>query len=146
MREPERISVAAGVIRAGGRTLICSRPETSPLADFWEFPGGKCEPGETPEECVVRELREELGIESVALDRLYRICHDYPGKKVRVFFIRCLLKPDSPQPRRLDQQEFQWVSSAQLIQAHFLPADLPFAFFLAAGAEGISMQDGKNMQ
>ncbi len=127
----DRIQVAAAVIRRNGETFICSRPKKSSLGGFWEFPGGKCEPGETPEDCIVRELREELGIEAVPFDRIYQLDHDYPDKKVRVYFIRCIVRGDSPAPVPYDGQEFKWVSTKELDRQNFLPADLPFAELLA---------------
>ncbi len=64
--KPKRLLlvVACALVDADGRVLIAQRPEGKQLAGLWEFPGGKVEPGETPEDCLVRELREELGIET----------------------------------------------------------------------------------
>ena len=59
---PLLLVAAAALIDADGRVLICQRPEGKQLAGLWEFPGGKLEPGETPEACLIRELEEELGI------------------------------------------------------------------------------------
>ncbi|MBO5959360.1 MAG: (deoxy)nucleoside triphosphate pyrophosphohydrolase [Lentisphaeria bacterium] len=127
----KRIDVAAAVIRKNGRTFICSRPKNSPLGDFFEFPGGKCEPGETPENCIIREIREELGIRVIPLDRIHTLEHQYPDKFVRVFFIRCVVTDDSPPPRPLNQQEIRWVDTAGLAQVNFLPADPPLAKMMA---------------
>lgn len=60
--KPMLFVAAAALIDADGRVLICQRPEGKQLAGLWEFPGGKVEPGETPEQCLIRELDEELGI------------------------------------------------------------------------------------
>lgn len=135
MSSRKRIEVAAAVIRHRGRTFICSRPKNSALADFWEFPGGKCEKGESLEQCVVRELKEELGIEVLVFDPIHTLEHDYPEKSVRVHFLRCLLKPDSPPPEPRDGQDFKWVPTAALGQENFLPADLPLASMLAGVAD-----------
>lgn len=131
----KRIEVAAAVIRENGRTLICSRPKQSALGDFYEFPGGKCEPGETPEQCVLRELREELGIRCRTFDRIHRLDHDYPDKSVRVIFIRCAMTPDSPLPEPRDGQDIRWISTGALAGEHFLPADLPLAELMSKAAE-----------
>ena len=126
-----RIDVAAAVIRKNGTTLICSRPKNSDLAAFWEFPGGKCEPGETPEQCIIRECHEELGISITPLDRVHTLEHHYPDKFVRVIFIRCLMDENSPAPQPLDNQEIKWVQTEQLHTENLLPADLPLATLLA---------------
>lgn len=127
----KRIDVAAAVIRKNGYTLLCSRPKNSSLADFMEFPGGKCEPGETPEQCIVREIREELGIKVIPYDRIHVLEHHYPDKFVRVFFIRCFITSDSPPPTPLDNQEIKWVPSGSIHEENLLPADLPLAKLLA---------------
>ena len=131
MKDQKRIEVAAGVIRKNGMTLICSRPKNTSAGGFFEFPGGKCEVGETPEKCIIRELKEELGIDSIAFDRIHVLEHDYPEKKVRVHFIRCMICDDSPSPQPLDGQEIKWVPTGELERENFLPADLPLARSLA---------------
>ena len=139
-----RIDVAAAVIRQNGRTLICSRPKNTELADFMEFPGGKCEPGETPEKCIIRECREELGIQVIPMDRVHSLEHHYPDKFVRVFFIRCFMTEKSPAPQPLDQQEIKWVQTEQLHTENLLPADLPLATLLANAA--FSTKNSKKIQ
>ena len=62
MTKPMVLVAAAALVDVDGRVLICQRPEGKQLAGLWEFPGGKVEPGETPEDCLIRELEEELGI------------------------------------------------------------------------------------
>ncbi len=135
-----RIDVAAAVIRKNGVTLICSRPKNSELAAFMEFPGGKCEPGETPEICIIRECREELGIRVTPLDRIHTLEHQYPDKFVRVFFIRCLMEESSPEPLPLDNQEIKWVQTEHLHTENLLPADLPLATLLANAAVSVKNQ------
>jgi 8-oxo-dGTP diphosphatase len=73
-------TVVAGVLRRDNRILICQRRADQPHALKWEFPGGKLEPGESPEQALVRELREELGIESTVGRELMRYQFAYPGK------------------------------------------------------------------
>lgn len=122
-----KIEVAAAVIRKNGKTLICSRPQKSPLTGFFEFPGGKCEPGETIADCAVRELKEELGIHVLTLDQIHVLEHDYPDKSVRVHFIRCIMTPDSPAPQPLDGQQIRFIDTENLYLENFLPADRPLS-------------------
>ena len=83
------VEVAAGLVFREGKLLITRRSAGGHLAGLWEFPGGKREPGETFEECLHRELREELGIE-VQIDSLIEeIVHHYPERAVRLKFFRC---------------------------------------------------------
>jgi len=124
------IRVAAAVIRRGDSVLICGRPENSPLFGYREFPGGKLEPGESAAECIVREIREELGMKVMAFDTIWIMRHQYPDKFVEVEFIRCAAAEDSPEPMSLEHQETVWVKTAELTRQNLLPADAPFAAFL----------------
>ena len=86
----ERVRVAAAVIRRGGRVLLTRRPPGGPLGLQWEFPGGKIERGETVQQALVREIREELGVEVRPFEVLEVARHDYPqGPSVEVHFVRC---------------------------------------------------------
>lgn len=85
------IVVAAAVIRHEGRVLLTRRIEGSHLAGMWEFPGGKVEEGEDPEATVVRECREECGIETAVDDILDVTFHSYPKKDVLLLFYSCRL-------------------------------------------------------
>lgn len=118
------------MIRRNGLTLICSRPKATIHGDKMEFPGGKVEPGESLNECIVRELKEELNAEVLPLDVIHEIEHPYPSGVLNILFIRCILLNDSSlEPR--DGQEFRWVRTSELGSVDFLPADLPFARLLA---------------
>ncbi len=128
-----RKKVCAAVIRRNGLILICSRPKATILGDKMEFPGGKVEPGESLNECIVRELKEELNAEVLPLDVIHEIEHPYPSGVLNILFIRCILLNDSSlEPR--DGQEFRWVRTSELGSVDFLPADLPFARLLADAA------------
>jgi mutator protein MutT len=90
------------------------------LAGHWEFPGGKCEPGETLQACLVRELREELNVTARVLDELLSTTHDYEDRRVELHFLRCDLV-GSPAPQQ--GQEMRWVSREELPAMAFPPAD-----------------------
>jgi mutator protein MutT len=115
------IDVAAGLVFRRGELLITQRHAQSHLGGLWEFPGGKREPGETIEQCLTRELREELGIEVSIGELIESLTHAYPEKTVRLHFYRCYLLRGEPQ--LLDCADFKWVRAAQLRDHHFPPAD-----------------------
>ncbi len=117
----KRIRVAAGVLFRSGRLLITQRPVEKHLGGLWEFPGGKVEPDETYEDCLVRELREELGIEVRPGATLAAVEHAYPEKTVCIHFLRCSLIQGEPQC--LDCQDLAWVEREALDQYVFPPAD-----------------------
>ncbi|HEV2393881.1 MAG TPA: 8-oxo-dGTP diphosphatase MutT [Verrucomicrobiae bacterium] len=115
------IDVAAGLIFHESRLLITQRFSGAHLGDLWEFPGGKREPGESFEDCLVRELREELGIE-VAVGRLVEdIMHAYAEKTVRLRFYCCALRGQEPQP--LGCQAMKWIRAAEFADYRFPAAD-----------------------
>ena len=115
-----RVVVAAAVVERDSRFLITRRMKGTHLEGFWEFPGGKCEPGETHAACLVREIREELGCAVTVGDRLLSVEHDYPGRTVELHFFRCTLHDD---PRALLGQEIQWIAGTLLGTLDFPPAD-----------------------
>ena len=121
------IAVAAAIIRQDGRILIVQRPETAEMGGLWEFPGGKIEPGETPQAALVREIAEELGV-PVAVDDLYHITrHTYPrGLTVHLRFYECRLLGGPLQ--LLWGQDYRWVA----------PTDLPTYTYPAADQEVVS--------
>src|SRR5271157_1226243 len=104
--------VAAGLVFREGKLLITQRPPQAHLGGLWEFPGGKREPDETFEQCLVRELREELGIEVEAGGLFEEISHAYPEKTVRLKFYACKLV--SGEPRPLVCAAFKWIEKAEL--------------------------------
>ena len=124
------IEVAAAVILRRDQCLLCSRPAGKELAGFWEFPGGKLEPGESPAQCLKRELREELAVEAVVFDILNLTEFRYETKQVKLFFLRTLLPAEAvirPQERQL----FRWVARRSLPSCRLLPADQAVAEYLA---------------
>jgi len=113
--------VSAGLVFRDGRLLITQRHPDSHQGGLWEFPGGKREPGETFEQCLVRELREELGIEVEAGRPLESLTHDYPEKTVRLEFFVCRWRQHEPRP--LGCPAFRWITAAELKDYEFPAAD-----------------------
>lgn len=114
------IVVAAAVIERHGRFLVTRRPRGVHLEGFWEFPGGKCDPGESLAACLVRELREELGVESTVGAEVLKTVHDYPDKQVELHFFRCELAGE-PDPQV--GQEMRWASREELARLELPEAD-----------------------
>lgn len=118
------LEVAAGVIVGeGGRVLIAKRPAHLHQGDLWEFPGGKLEPGETPEQALRRELREEIGIEVLDCSPLIGIRHDYPDRRVRLSVWR--VERFSGMPQGLQGQPVSWVAADELPGYSFPAANRP---------------------
>ncbi len=133
MEESAPLAVTAGVIERQGRVLIARRCNGH-LAGCWEFPGGKVEPGEGLAECLVRELREELGIEVEVLAPFPPVEHAYPGGTVRLYGFRCRWLGGQPRPR--DHDRIAWVRPDELGAFTLAPADLPIAAQVVAAGEG----------
>lgn len=118
------VHVVAGVIRdARGRILLARRTAGRDLAGLWEFPGGKCEPGESPEAALVRELREELGIEATVGAPLISVPQQYPGKRI-VLDVRHVDVWRGP-ARGREGQALAWVPLDLLDRYEMPPADRP---------------------
>ncbi len=117
--------VACALIDADGRLLIAERPAGKPLAGLWEFPGGKVEPGETPEATLIRELHEELGIETKAacLAPLTFASHSYDDFHLLMPLYICRRYEGIPVPR--EGQRLKWVRATQLRDYPMPPADEP---------------------
>ena len=115
------IDVAAGLVFRDGKLLITQRYAAAHLGGLWEFPGGKREQDETFEECLARELREELGIEVVVVELVESLTHDYPEKTVHLQFYRCQWQRHEPQ--LLGCPAFKWVMPDELRSYEFPAAD-----------------------
>lgn len=121
MKIGNKIEVSAALIFRGGQLLITQRHASAHLGGLWEFPGGKREPGETFEQCLVREIREELGVEISVGDLFEEIAHDYPEKSVHLKFFICQLLAGEPQP--LECAAVKWIGRAELAAHEFPAAD-----------------------
>jgi len=118
--------VAAGaLVDEDGRVLLCQRPEGKSLSGLWEFPGGKVESDETPEAALVRELREELGIDVGArcLSPLSFVSHDYGDFHLLMPLYLCRKWTGIPQS--LEGQALKWVWPKNLSDYPMPPADVP---------------------
>jgi 8-oxo-dGTP diphosphatase len=115
-----RLIVTAAVIEAEGRYLVTRRQRGVHLEGYWEFPGGKCDPGETLQDCLRRELREELDTDARIGGELLAVTHEYPERVVELHFIACELVGT---PRPLVGQQMRWVARADLPSLQFPPAD-----------------------
>lgn len=127
------VVVAAAVVERDGAFLLTQRLEGTHLAGLWEFPGGKCEPGESHEDCLRRELLEELGV-PVRIERLLlSTAHDYGVKRVELHFFACAIGGD-PEPRL--GQQMRWVRRDDLRAIPLPPADAELIALLVEGARG----------
>jgi mutator protein MutT len=115
-----RIEIAIAVVAHEGRYLIGLRPEGVPLAGYWEFPGGKIRPGESPADAAVRECLEETGVRVRVLGEYPQATHDYEHAPVRLHFFACepVLSPPRTLPPRL-----RWATAAELGEYRFPPAN-----------------------
>lgn len=120
------IEVVGAIIVRGNCYLVGKRPAGKSQAGLWEFMGGKIEPGETPEQALVRECREELALEIVPEGVLGSVVHDYPEKTVRLTLIRCHPAPGS-EPTALEHEQILWVRPGELRRLPLCPADAELA-------------------
>jgi A/G-specific adenine glycosylase len=129
-RRPARpVLVTAAVVERKGRLLVARRLEGSHMGGRWEFPGGKCEPGESARACLLRELNEELGVKAVVHEEIYRTTYAYEDRVLDLRFFRCDL---ADEPRPLLGQEVRWVLRRDLSKLEFPPADRELVKRLAA--------------
>lgn len=133
-RKPELTVVAALILR-DSKILVCQRHRDDSHRLQWEFPGGKVEPGETPREALVRELREELGIESTIGKELFRTRHRYRefGQELELIFFQANVDRSAPL-QNLVFEGFEWADPSALPQYDFLQADEEFVALLASRA------------
>lgn len=125
------ITVAAAIIRQGPFILAAKRPASGPYGSQWEFPGGKLEPGESPEEALKRELREELNITALKCRHAFDLAHSYPEFEItlHVFTVDAY----SGELAALDEQTLAWLLPNEAAALPFLAADVPIVDKLLTG-------------
>ena len=121
--KPRLRVVAAALFDAQGRVLIAERPVGKHMAGWWEFPGGKVAGDESDAQALVRELREELGIEALPQMQIMTLSHEYPDRVVDLVLWRVSSRGE---PQGLDGQQLKWVRCDSLEEQRLLPADRPF--------------------
>lgn len=126
------VRVTAAVIVHDGTVLIAQRDESDRMAGLWEFPGGKIESGETPQQCLRRELREELAMNAVIGRHLGTSRYHYDHLSIELMAYRAYW--DGQPFRLITHQDFHWVTPKRLVDYAFTPADLPFVKRLASGS------------
>jgi 8-oxo-dGTP diphosphatase len=125
------VQVVAAILENDGRILICRRTPQQSHPLKWEFPGGKVEPGETPEEALERELEEELALRGAAGEEITRYQHTYPGKDtILLIFFR--VRKFAGEPRNVVFHEMRWEPPAKLAEFDFVEGDLEFIRGLSA--------------
>jgi 8-oxo-dGTP diphosphatase len=117
------VRVALALIWRQDQLLITRRPAGTHLAGSWEFPGGKIEPGESPEEAAMREAREEVGVECAPLSVRAPLLYDYPERRVELWPVDCEWRRGEPEPRAV--AELRWLRVAELDAPDFPPANAP---------------------
>ena len=122
MAERRIIEVVGAIIKEGDRYLVGQRAANKAQGGLWEFMGGKIEPGETPEQALARECREELALEIENEHIIDSVVHEYPEKTIRLTLIECMPKPGSV-PKALEHQQIRWVTRSEMDALDFAPAD-----------------------
>jgi 8-oxo-dGTP diphosphatase len=126
------LRVAAAVAWRDDALLLTQRPPGGALGLLWEFPGGKIEVGESPEAAVIRELREELGVEAIVHETMHVHTHRYPhGLEVEIHFVRCSLASVDFAPSA-EVHAVRWVRPAEVALGEVLAADREFLVSLGA--------------
>jgi 8-oxo-dGTP diphosphatase len=128
-----RIVVTAAVVRRGDTFLLTRRLKGTHLEGMWEFPGGKCEPGESLEACLRREIHEELGVDAQVKHLLLSTQHTYDTRHIELHFFACDLDAE-PHPRL--GQEIRWAARTELRALDFPPADAELIELLSEQREG----------
>jgi mutator protein MutT len=126
------IVVTAAIIERHGAFLVTRRPRGVHLEGLWEFPGGKCEPGESHEACLRREIQEELDTDVRVSEEIFGVTHSYDDRTVELHFLRC---DPLGEPRPLLGQEMKWVAREALDQLAFPPADAELIVRLRQGGK-----------
>lgn len=115
------VEVVAALIWNKDKFLICQRPSNKHCGLLWEFVGGKVEPGETNQQALVRECREELAITLSVGDEFMDIIHEYPDITIHLTLFNASIAKGVPQ--KLEHSDIRWITSKEIPQYEFCPAD-----------------------
>ena len=113
--------VVAALIWEGDRFLACQRPANKARGLLWEFVGGKTEPGETKEEALIRECREELDVTVEPKEVFMEVIHEYPDLTVRLTLFNAVITEGTP--KLLEHHDLKWITVQEIDQLEFCPAD-----------------------
>ena len=113
--------VVAALIWEGDRFLACQRPAHKARGLLWEFVGGKVEPGETAEQALIRECREELDVTVAPRDVFMTVIHEYPDLTVRLILFNAIIAEGTP--KLLEHNDLRWITTAEIDSLDFCPAD-----------------------
>lgn len=127
----KKLQISAGIIRnQQGYIYITQRAADAHMANKWEFPGGKIETGETPEQALVRELQEEIGINAVEYQLFDTVQYEFPDRHISLWFY--LVEGWEGEPWGKEGQPGRWVKQAELVADEFPPANVPIVDKLTA--------------
>ncbi|WP_340619500.1 8-oxo-dGTP diphosphatase MutT [Xenorhabdus siamensis] len=130
--EKKHLHIAAGIIKnSNDEIFITQRRADSHMGGFWEFPGGKLEQGETPEQALIRELKEEVGITVTHCELLETITHEFSDRNITLYFY--LVDQWKNEPFGKEGQPYRWISQAELIADEFPPANRSIVNLLTKG-------------
>ena len=115
------VDVVAALIWEGDRFLACQRPAHKARGLLWEFVGGKVEPGETAEQALIRECREELDVTVAPRDVFTTVIHEYPDLTVRLILFNAVIAEGTP--KLLEHNDLRWITTAEIDTLDFCPAD-----------------------
>ena len=115
------VEVVAALIRDGKRFMACQRPAHKARGLLWEFVGGKVEPGESHEEALIRECREELDVEVTVGDVYMALTHVYPDLTVRLTLFNAQIAKG--EPKMLEHNDIRWITVEEISEYDFCPAD-----------------------
>lgn len=120
----KKIDVAGAVIFNERNKILCAqRSQTMLLPGMWEFPGGKIEKGESPEQCLVREIKEELGCLIEVREQIADVTHPYPDFTIRLMTYRAAIVEGTPRPK--EHAQLIWLPLAEIAALDWAPADIP---------------------
>lgn len=123
MEDNKKITdVVAALIWEGDRFMACQRPAHKTRGLLWEFVGGKVESGESKEEALIRECKEELGVTVRVKDVFMEVLHEYPDMTVNLTLFNAEIAEGTPQ--KLEHNDIKWITSKEIKNYHFCPADV----------------------